>query len=67
MTRIEQIVTKIRRETEILSTVEAIALQDAIHGLSEALKKDPQLNDLEKRIGSVIVDAIHRLASYSKE
>lgn len=67
MTRIEQIVTKVRRETEILNTVEAIALQDAIHGLSEALKKDPQLNGLEKRIGSVIVDAIHRLASYSKE
>jgi len=67
MTRIEQIVTKIRRETEILGTVEAIALQDAIHALSEALKKDPQLNDLEKRVGTVIVDTIHRLASYSKE
>ncbi len=67
MTRIEQIVTKIRRETEIINTVEAIALQDAIHGLSEALKKDPQLNDLENRLGIVIVDTIHRLASYSKE
>ena len=67
MKRIEHIMSNVYRRTEHVSIMESVAIRAAVLGMSEALKANPNLIDLEGRIGTATIEEIHRLAAESKD